>query len=95
MIFNWFDSDQESYRVWWSRLWTLQEAVFVKELHFRFQDRALDGRDLVERSGNSYNMFHEVGWTAAEQIAYEGLAYLRELYTFKYIALDSRAVFIL
>ncbi|EXJ76122.1 uncharacterized protein A1O5_00630 [Cladophialophora psammophila CBS 110553] len=84
-----------SYSVWWSRLWTLQEAVFAKELHFQFQDRALEGKGLVERSDNARNMFPESGWSAPEQIAYEGLAYLRELYALKSLTPESRAAFIL
>ncbi|KIW30076.1 uncharacterized protein PV07_05852 [Cladophialophora immunda] len=39
-----------SYSVWWSRLWTLQEAVFATEFQFQFQNTGLDGKDLVGRS---------------------------------------------
>ncbi|OAP61870.1 hypothetical protein AYL99_04073 [Fonsecaea erecta] len=85
-----------SYSVWWSRLWTLQEAVFARELHFQFQDRALDGKELVERSDRARDRLSETGqWSAAAQIAHEGLAYLRELYAFKSSTTDARAAYIL
>ncbi|KIW98978.1 uncharacterized protein Z519_00641 [Cladophialophora bantiana CBS 173.52] len=84
-----------SYSVWWSRLWTLQEAVFAKELHFQLHDGALEGKGLVERSDNAHNMFPESGWSAPEEIANEGLAYLRELYALKSSTPESRAAFIL
>ncbi|KIX91919.1 uncharacterized protein Z520_12382 [Fonsecaea multimorphosa CBS 102226] len=85
-----------SYSVWWSRLWTLQEAVFARQLHFQFQDCALDGKELVARSDTAArDRLPETDWSAAAQIAYEGLAYLRELYAFKSSTTEGRASYIL
>ena len=35
--------------VWWTRLWTLQEGVFAKELYFQFRDDAISVSDLREK----------------------------------------------
>ncbi|OCT45856.1 hypothetical protein CLCR_01428 [Cladophialophora carrionii] len=131
-------SDEEvamriSYSVWWSRLWTLQEAVCARELYFQFQDGALNGIELVRRSDEGYSSSrhndnhkdkHEYKhndcgisssftindtstskgkcnsksrWTPSEQIAWEGLNYLRELYAYKEASSDraSRATMFL
>lgn len=36
---------------WWTRLWTVQEGAFAKELYFQFQDRAVLPRALHSSSG--------------------------------------------
>ena len=84
-----------SFSVWWSRLWTLQEGIFAKELWFQFRDGPLDGKKLVEQNDRARRVSSTFGWSASEEICYEGLGYLRELYSFRSEPATSRATFIL
>jgi hypothetical protein len=91
-----------SYSVWWSRLWTLQEAVCARELYFQFQNGAVNGIELVKRSDEAYCNNHTNRssssireWSASEQIAWEGLNYLRELYAYKASDATSKAALLL
>lgn len=100
-------SDEEiatriSYSIWFSRLWTLQEAVFAKKLYFQFRDAAVDAEELVRRSdaaasNSSYATKRALPFQLAQEITYEALNYLRELYAFKSAppTSASRASFIL
>ena len=47
---------------WWTRLWTVQEGAFAKELYFQFQDRAVLPRALHSSSGQEPQQTTENEW---------------------------------
>lgn len=58
---------------WWTRLWTLQEGMFAKELWFQLKDGAVNQTLLMERSRVSEGATNTEDWSITRAITEEAL----------------------
>ncbi|KAH6710567.1 hypothetical protein BKA61DRAFT_522966 [Leptodontidium sp. MPI-SDFR-AT-0119] len=65
--------------VWFTRLWTIQEGSFAKELYFQLQDTAVRAADLLDSPIVSITAPNRFRWSAEEAIVRDCLVRLEDL----------------